>query len=94
MDTEIQNKVSRHSNAIKTFNFFFKLETGLFLVYAQLDQELPEKTKYFFSSREVLNFGTFARISDHFNVENANDWMLNSAFWAYPKEYPGTVVSR
>ena len=59
-----------------------------------MDRELPEKTKYFFSRREVLNFGTFTRISDHFNVEDANDWRLTSAFWAYPKEYPGTVVNK
>ena len=59
-----------------------------------MDDGLPEKKKYFFSSREVLNYGTFARFSDHFNVEDANDWMLYIAFWAYPEKYPGTVVNK
>ena len=66
----------------------------LFLtVLAYRRPKLPKKRKYFFSSREVLNFGTVARFSDHFNVTNAEDWTLHNSFWAYTEEYPGTVVN-
>ena len=64
-----------------------------YIVIGQLSQEWPEKKKYFFSNREVLNYGTFARISDHFSVEDAEHWKLYNAFWAYPEKYAGTVVS-
>ena len=72
---------------------FLLMHNHFSIVIAQVRQELPEKKKYFFSNREVLNYGTFARFSDHFNVENAEKWKLNTAFWAYPEKYPGTVVS-
>ena len=63
-------------------------------VLADWRPELPRKKKYFFSSREILNFGTVARFSEHFDAKNAEDWTLHNAFWAYPEEYPGTVVNR
>ena len=64
------------------------------IVLADWRPELPKKKKYFFSSREILNFGTVARFSEHFDAKNAEDWTLHNAFWAYPEEYPGTVVNR
>ena len=76
------------------FIIYLQFNCVFSLVLAHWRPELPRKKKYFFSSREVLNFGTVARFSEHFDVENAEDWKLYNAFWAYPEEYPGTVVNR
>ena len=49
--------------------------------------------KYVFSSREVHNLGIVSRLSDDFDVFDADVWTLQKAFKAYPGEYPGTQVN-
>ena len=58
-----------------------------------LNQETPTLTKYFFASRDVLNFGNVAMFSDSFDVFDAKVWKLHIAFKAYSKTFPGTVVN-
>lgn len=58
-----------------------------------LNQETPTLAKYFFASRDVLNFGNVAMFSDSFDVFDAKVWKLHIAFKAYSKTFPGTVVN-
>ena len=57
------------------------------------NQETPTLAKYFFASRDVLNFGNVAMFSDSFDVFDAKVWKLHIAFKAYSKIFPGTVVN-
>ena len=49
--------------------------------------------KYFFATKEVMNFGSVAKFSDKFDSYDANVWKLRTSFKAYSDIFPGGMVS-